>query len=370
MASRLYSRALVNAFALMQAARTAGRRRKVDVPRRILLAHHLLLGDTIMLTPLIAKLRERFPQAYIAMTTPRAWAPLYRTRPYGVDAMVYDPRDVSTLSAWRRHRGFDWALVPGDNRYSWLALGLDARWIVAFAGDRPRYKSWPVDELRAYPDRPAAWGDMVAGLIPGPPPRPYRASDWPAPACEEFALPPDPYCVLHIGASSALKLWQSHKWRALARLLEERGNSVVWSAGPKEEKYLQEVDPEGRYPAYAGSLNLAQLWHLIAKARLLVSPDTGVAHLGRLTATPTVALFGPGSAVICGRGDFWRESPYRGVAIEEFPCRDQKVLFKREIEWVRRCGRGLRECGAPACMHAIDVERVWQAVGTLPAVGA
>ena len=37
-------------------------------PRRILIAHHLLLGDTLMLTPLLKKLRTMHPQADIAMT--------------------------------------------------------------------------------------------------------------------------------------------------------------------------------------------------------------------------------------------------------------------------------------------------------------
>ena len=43
-------------------------------PRRILVLHHLLLGDTLMLTALLAKLRAQYPAAEIAMTV----APAYR----------------------------------------------------------------------------------------------------------------------------------------------------------------------------------------------------------------------------------------------------------------------------------------------------
>src|SRR4030095_933551 len=46
-------------------------------PRRVLIAHHLLLGDTLMLTALVAKLRSNHPEADLAMTVPRAIAPLY-----------------------------------------------------------------------------------------------------------------------------------------------------------------------------------------------------------------------------------------------------------------------------------------------------
>jgi len=87
-----------------------------------------------------------------------------------------------------------------------------------------------------------------------------------------------------------------------------------------------------------------------------------VAHLGRVVGTPTVALFGPGSAIICGAGDFWRNARYRAVTIDPFPCRDQRVLFGREIDWVRRCGRSTAECPHPRCMDAIDIEMVAGAI--------
>jgi hypothetical protein len=123
-------------------ARSAGRRAPPAAPERILVAHHLLLGDTLMLTPLLAKRRERHPAADIAMTTPRVIAPLYRGAPYGVRALAYDTRAAGTFDAPEAARGFDLAYVPADNRFSWLAAvprALDRR----VRGDRPAYKSWP-----------------------------------------------------------------------------------------------------------------------------------------------------------------------------------------------------------------------------------
>ena len=365
MASRASARLATVALALRHTLTTLGRRAPSASPQRILIAHHLLLGDTLMLTPLLAKLRERYPAADIVMATPRAIVPLYAWRPYGVRAMAFDPRDPATLAAIRAAGGFDLAIVPGDNRFAWLARAAGANWVVAFAGDRPASKNWAVDELVPYPATPAAWGDMVAGLIAGPPPQPYRATDWPAPTCVAFELPAAPYCVLHVGASSPLKSWPAANWRALADSLAQRGFLVVWSGGRGEEKLVEEIDPEGRYPNYTGKLDLPQLWHLLAGARLLVCPDTGVAHLGRLTGTPTVTLFGPGSALICGAGDFWRDAPYRAITVADFPCRDQNILFRRAIPWVRRCGRGPRECAVAACMNAVTGDAVLDAVASL-----
>jgi ADP-heptose:LPS heptosyltransferase len=110
---------------------------------------------------------------------------------------------------------------------------------------------------------------------------------------------------------------------------------------------------------------LPQIWHLLAGASILVSPDTGIAHLGRVVGTPTVVLFGPGSATITGGGAFWRDMPCRAVTVDPFPCRDQRVLFKREIAWVRRCGRSLAECPHPRCMDAISVDAVAPAIASL-----
>jgi ADP-heptose:LPS heptosyltransferase len=107
------------------------------------------------------------------------------------------------------------------------------------------------------------------------------------------------------------------------------------------------------------------LWQLLAHAHVLVAPDTGVAHLGRVVGVPTVTLFGPGSAAICGAGEFWRDMPYRAVTVDPFPCRDQTVLFKRDIAWVRRCGRSVTQCPAHRCMPAIELATVQAAVEDL-----
>jgi ADP-heptose:LPS heptosyltransferase len=353
--ARVLPRALVRRFLRMQ------RRVRPVAPRRILIAHHLLAGDVLMLTPLLAKLRERHADADIAITVRRAVAPLFSGRPYGARALVYEPREAATLDALFDEPGFDLAFVPGDNRYCWLAAAAGARWIVAFAGDRPGYKSWPADELRAYRGTPAAWGDMVAELAEGAPPAAYRPRDWPAPACAPFDAPAGRYAVLHVEASTPLKHWEEPKWLALAELLSAKKIQPVWSAGPDGSGLLHRIDPAGRFTALGHRLDLAQLWHLISGAALLVCPDTSVMHIGHLTGVPTVALFGPSSAQLFGAGEFWRQIPSRAVTIGDFPCRDQNRLFKREIAWLRRCQRTPAECPAPRCMHAIGIEAVAQA---------
>ena len=97
-------------------------RRRPQQVSRILIAHHLLLGDTLMLTPLLAALRQCYPQAEILMLCPKAIAPLYQGRPYDVSVLPWHPADAKSLLPLWQAPGFDLAFVPGDNRYSWLAL--------------------------------------------------------------------------------------------------------------------------------------------------------------------------------------------------------------------------------------------------------
>ena len=366
MGERFRTRVLVVPRAI--ARRLRPRRASAEV-RRVLVAHNLLLGDTLMLTPLLAKLRERHPAAEITLLAAPSTVPLYEGRPYGVRALPFRPSDSTTARALLDEATPDLAFVVGDNRYSWLAAAMGATHIVAHGADPRPGAAWLVDEERAYDVRPAAWGDMVAGLVDGPPPRPYARGDWLAPSARAFEAPSQPYAVLHVGGSTPLKHWLPERWRALARALRERGLAIAWSAGSGEEGLVAAADPEGLHASYAGRLDLAQLWHLVRGARLLVSPDTGVAHLGRVAFTSTITLFGPGSAVLAGQGDFWRDTPWRAVGRDPFPCRDQQFLFGRRVEWVRRCGRTLAECPEPRCMHAIEVDEVLAAAVELQSIG-
>ena len=93
-----------------------------------------------------------------------------------------------------------------------------------------------------------------------------------------------------------------------------------------------------------------------------MAPDSGVANMAKLTGTRTVCLFGPSSARLTGRGEFWKDAPFTEVTVADFSCRDQPVLFGREIIWVRTCRRTLAECARPRCMEAIAVDDVWRAI--------
>src|SRR5205085_9347428 len=88
MGERTRTRALVVPRAI--GARLAPRKGSGEI-RRILVAHNLLIGDSFMLTPLVAKLREQHPAADIAILAAPAFVPLYSGAPYGVLALPFSP---------------------------------------------------------------------------------------------------------------------------------------------------------------------------------------------------------------------------------------------------------------------------------------
>jgi ADP-heptose:LPS heptosyltransferase len=364
--SRLPGRIRIFARAVPRLMAKPWRRRPASV-QRILLAHHLLLGDTLLLTPLIAKLRDQYPHAQIVLACPKAIVPLYEGRPFGVTVVPFDPRDVATVKGVFAAGPFDLGFVLGDNRHSWLALAADCRWIIAHGDDVPAWKNWPVDQSEPYPDKPAAWADLTTELVDGAPPRAFRPADWPAPRHAELPdahLLTQPYVVLHPGASTQVKRWPDARWRELAQRVEALGYLPVWSGGPGEAELIRTIDPDPHHPNLAGRVGLGELWHLFAGARAVVCPDTGVAHLGRLIGVPTVALFGPGNAQIHGAGRYWSEVPFVPVTIADMPCRDQPMIFRREVAWVRRCDRNATTCVAwkgdhADCMGRLSVDAVY-----------
>jgi hypothetical protein len=284
-------------------------------PARILIAHHLLLGDTLMLAALLARLRRRYPARHDRHHgQPRLPAPV-RGRPYGANAVPWDPHSPGLTRAVTRRGPYDLALVPGENRHALLARAAGARWVVALDHDTPGWKNRIVDEL----GRPARTAESRrhSPAWPGPVTRLLRPATGPAPACGTHR-DRRPLCGFARGRRLPLALLAG---RALARArqhLAGRGLRVVWSAGPGEEALVEPIDPDRRHRSLAGKLDLAQLWHLLAGAALLVVPDTGVAHLAKLTATPTVCLFGPGSDVLFGPGRYWRAQRFTAVIAPDF----------------------------------------------------
>lgn len=104
--------------------------------------------------------------------------------------------------------------------------------------------------------------------------------------------------VLHPGAASPSRRWPVARWARVAAALDRKGHRVVLTGGLDEVPLTAEIAARAALdPAadVAGKTTLSELAALIADARLVVSGDTGTAHLASAYCTPSVVLFGPTS---------------------------------------------------------------------------
>ena len=77
-------------------------RYKKRVPHRILIAHHLLLGDTLLLAPLMKRIHERYPDAKKFILAKPILVPLFENTPYHFKALSFNPK--SLLDIWKIFR--------------------------------------------------------------------------------------------------------------------------------------------------------------------------------------------------------------------------------------------------------------------------
>jgi ADP-heptose:LPS heptosyltransferase len=108
--------------------------------------------------------------------------------------------------------------------------------------------------------------------------------------------------ILHPGAASAARRWPEQRWAWLAHRLAMAGHRVVITGGPGEEDLCTAIavaaqrlshDRTQSIQTRAGTLGLIGLTDVIGRAALLISGDTGVAHLATAFGTRSVLLFGP-----------------------------------------------------------------------------
>jgi ADP-heptose:LPS heptosyltransferase len=143
----------------------------------------------------------------------------------------------------------------------------------------------------------------------------------------ERGLDGKPFVALAPGAAHATKRWPIAHWIALAAALRAAGQALVIVGGPDDRGLAGQLATGGIGESGAGEFSLQETGALIARARVLVSGDTGVMHMATGVRTPVVALFGP--------------------TVEQFgffPYRASSVVLQRDLA-CRPCSSS----GTPVC---------------------
>jgi ADP-heptose:LPS heptosyltransferase len=105
----------------------------------------------------------------------------------------------------------------------------------------------------------------------------------------------EPAVVVHPGAAFGAKRWPVERFAAVAAALDGPVPVVV-TGSPGERERARAVAAGAGLPGervLAGRTSVDELCALVAGAALVISGDTGIAHLAAAIGTPSVVLFGP-----------------------------------------------------------------------------
>lgn len=319
----------------------------------ILVLRALGVGDLATAVPALRGLRAAFPDHQLVLAAPGWLEPLVRLVG-GVDRVV----PTNGLDRFDR---------PGTRPY----------WAVNLHGRGPRsHRLLQVVEpvlLRAF-ECPAA------GHTDGPPwvddehevRRWCRLLDWYGVPCDPADLGlrlPDPHplgagiTVVHPGGKDARRRWAPDRFAVIARELTRLGHRVLVTGSADERDLVRQVVESAGLPptaALAGHLDVTELAALVGYGRLVVSADTGVAHLATGYGTPSVVIFGP------VRPDHWgppADRPWhRALWAEEFAGAHRPVARAAPIH------PALAAVGVDQVLDAVDdVERAGRSRGAVAA---
>ncbi|WP_082127171.1 glycosyltransferase family 9 protein [Allosalinactinospora lopnorensis] len=260
---------------------------------RILVLRALGLGDLLTAVPALRALRARFPRHRIVLAAPRSLEGLVPLTG-AVDALA--PASGPQVPPW-------------SGRAPELAVNLHGSGpesIEALLRLRPG-RLW----AHAHPDFPDLGGPVWQ-------PEVHEVSRWcrllehhgvPAEASDiGLRAPPEPSprpgaVIVHPGAAHPARRWPEARYARLARWLAERGHDIVVTGTSAERPAAERVARLAGVPrsaVLAGETGAAELAALVAGAALVVSGDTGIAHLATAYRIPSAVLFGPVSPATWG----------------------------------------------------------------------
>jgi len=266
--------------------------------QQILVIRGGAIGDMIVTLPVLRALRHSFPEASIALLSapPRA---MFAQHAQTIDRLL-DP------DHWGLYRLFSQPPTLSEASAAFLNT---CTLIVAYTPDtaallQAHLQHYCPGEVLLWPAHPPAQIHITEHLLeplrgrlrqpvdPCPQvPIDAAAAVSAAQFWQTAGLPDQGVVAFHPGSGGTSKLWPMTGWQQVIAWAVQHQIPGMLVSGPAE----QEREPLLVPPTWprARNLPLPHLAALLARCQVVVSHDSGIAHLAAAVGTTTLALFGP-----------------------------------------------------------------------------
>ena len=276
------------------------------VPRRVCILRLSALGDCANVVPAIRTLHAARPDIEISWIINKAEAGLVADIP-GVECLVYDKRGgraaIADLKRALAGRRFDALLnMHASWRANRISLLVKADRRIGFDARRARdgQRLFVRERIPAVASRHVVDGFLAFGAMLG---ASEPVMDWRVPIADadraraNELLGEDPREILFISpcSSHTRRNWLADRYATVAdHAAHEHGLRVVLVGGPSDLERQMGADIETAMTTPAtnliGQTNLKQLIALFERGRVLVTPDSGPAHMANATDITTISL--------------------------------------------------------------------------------
>jgi predicted lipopolysaccharide heptosyltransferase III len=329
-------------------------------PARILVVKLRYVGDVLLATPVLSRLREGFPKAHLAMMVNPGTDGVVRGHPALDDVLVVERGNPARQ--WRfarelRARRYDLVIDLTDSDrsavLSWLTgapvrLGYNSedRWRGRLYSRIVEADRFGMHQVRYHLKATEALG------LTGPPlppalvisPKARSAADR---LLKEAGIDASrPLVCLHPGARWWFKSWPGERFAALAdRVQTETSAQALFLGGEQERIAAGRIAQSMQTPfrSLVARTGLQELGAVLERAALMVSNDNGPMHMAAALRVPVIGLFGPSDPTVWGPWGDGHRTFYKGL--------DCRACFHPD------CFRGEQNC-----MKLITLEEVWEAV--------
>jgi len=355
---------------------------KHNQQKLILLIRQDRIGDFILWLDTAKEYRKYYPpENYkIILIGNEIWSDLAKGLPFWDEVLPVNVKAFKTLSRYRwnilrkvRNFGAKIAIQPTYSREFYhgdsLIRASNASKKVSSAGNmsnRDQLKSiladrWHTELIPSSPEQLSELernAEFFSGFIK----KKYLPS-YPelelSGDCKIQELKCKSFYILSLGANKKYREWPYKYYAKIAQKIHKKTGWLGLICGAENEFYLGEHIKklcDAPLQNYTGQTTLSELTCLLAKSQILISNETGTAHIANAVGTPTVCIL--------GGGHFGRFVPYPELSGK---INNLKVVYYKMpcygCDW--KCVYHIKDEDPAPCISNISVDAVWNEVKIL-----